>query len=383
MWKAKFCVFRMTFFCFNQPAMLFEKLFQALSIENQPHVSLIEAAALVNLRTPPFPPDAPALIVNLGSNIERLCAVLAVVYPADHLVKLIGAAETASPRVEALRLADLPHNPRLIADNWLYVPPVGVATSFEAFQEVVARLRAPDGCPWDREQTHHSLRSYLLEETYEVLAALDLDDPAKMCEEFGDLLLQIVLHAQIANEKGEFRSADILRGIHQKLVRRHPHVFGDVEVTGVSNVLQNWEKLKAEERKDNGKAEAGLLDGIPAALPALVQALEYQKRAARVGFDWPDVEGLLEKVGEEAREVRQAQNEAERAAEIGDLLFSVVNLARWYHVDAESMLRETNLRFKRRFAEIEKAARAQGKTVADLSLQEMDAIWEAAKTQEF
>jgi len=175
---------------------------------------------------------------------------------------------------------------------------------------------------------------------------------------------------------------DVLQAIHDKLVRRHPHVFGETAVEGVDHVLQNWEKLKAAERQAKGKVEAGLLDGIPLALPALVQALEYQKRAARVGFDWPNDHGVLEKLCEEAKEVRQAPTEAQRAQEIGDLLFTLVNLARWYDVDAESMLRETNLRFKQRFAQIEKAARQQNKAVNELSAQEMDSLWEAAKEAE-
>jgi tetrapyrrole methylase family protein/MazG family protein len=242
-------------------------------------------------------------------------------------------------------------------------------------------LRAPDGCPWDREQNHQTLRSDLLEETYETLAALDADDPQAMSEEFGDLLLQIVLHAQIASEYGEFKMPDVLRGIHTKIVRRHPHVFGDVVVDSVGNVLQNWEKLKAEERLAKGKSEAGLLDSVPAALPALSLGEEYQKRAARVGFDWPNVQGVLDKVCEEADEVRTAE-ESKRPAEIGDLLFAVVNLARWYHVDAESVLRETNARFKQRFSFIEQAARDRGIKIAELSLQEMDDLWETAKKAE-
>jgi tetrapyrrole methylase family protein/MazG family protein len=253
----------------------------------------------------------------------------------------------------------------------------------ESFQEVVARLRAPDGCPWDREQTHLSLRKYLLEETYEALQALDAQDPEALREELGDLMLQIVLHAQIAAEDGEFTLADILRGINQKIVRRHPHVFGEVKVTGVEGVLVNWQKLKDQERVENGvNAAKGMLDGVPAILPALSQAQELQDRAARVGFDWSDIDPVIAKVFEELEEVRVAATAEDRWAELGDLLFAVVNLVRWHKVDAESALRGTNSKFRRRFAYIEEQARAAGRSLSDMTLAEMDVWWEEAKKLE-
>jgi tetrapyrrole methylase family protein/MazG family protein len=255
-------------------------------------------------------------------------------------------------------------------------------TSFEAFHEIVARLRAPDGCPWDQEQTHQSLRPHLLEEAYETLEALDSEDPQQMAEEFGDLLLQIVLNAQIGSEAGGFSLLDVLKGIHDKIIRRHPHVFGDVQIEDVKNVLQNWEKLKAEERKTNGETKKGLLDGVPLALPALIQAQEYQDRAARVGFDWPYIQGVLEKIVEEIGEIQQAEDPAELADEMGDLFFALVNLARWKQVYAESALRSTNLKFKQRFAHIEQVAQKQGRKVSDLSLEEMEAAWQEAKNLE-
>jgi tetrapyrrole methylase family protein/MazG family protein len=259
------------------------------------------------------------------------------------------------------------------------MPPLGPDTSFEAFQEVIAHLRAPDGCPWDREQTHQTLRPHLLEEAYEVMSTLDSNDPGAMCEEFGDLLLQIVLHAQIASEYGEFTMSDMLRGIHTKIVNRHPHVFGDLELKEIDGVLQNWERLKSAERTANGMEEVGLLDGVAKALPALVQAEEFQKRAARVGFDWQKIQGVIDKVDEEMNEVSLALDGEARAAEIGDLLFAVVNLARWYDVDAESALREANARFRERFGRIEQAALAQDRSVSDLALDEMEALWQSAK----
>jgi tetrapyrrole methylase family protein/MazG family protein len=301
------------------------------------------------------------------------------VYPDEHPVKLVHGAGTESCQVEALALYEIDRSPLIGLLTTLYVPPLGSGTSLEAFQEVVAHLRAPEGCPWDREQTHQSLRSSLLEETYEVLAALDADDPASLCEELGDLLLQIVLHAQIANEYGEFSLAEVIQGIYAKILRRHPHVFGDVQVEGVKGVLQNWEQLKAAERKANGKEDASILDGVPPALPALSQAEQYQSRAARLGFEWASLEEVRGKVLEELAEIERAQNSVETMHEIGDLLLAMVDLARFYHVDPESALREANARFRQRFSFIEDQARGTGKKVSDLSLDEMLALWAQAK----
>jgi tetrapyrrole methylase family protein/MazG family protein len=225
------------------------------------------------------------------------------------------------------------------------------------------------------------MRSDLLEEAYDVLAALDAKDPVAMREEFGDLLLHIVMQAQIATENGEFTMPDVVHGIHTKIVRRHPHVFGGKEIAGEQDILANWEEMKAQERLENGQREAGLLDSLNLALPALVQAQQFQARAARVKFDWPDISGVLEKIYEEIEEVRQADGAAEQHAEIGDLLFSVVNLARWYKVDAESALRQGNQRFRQRFKYIEQSARSQGKQVSDFTLDEMDRLWEEAKSK--
>jgi tetrapyrrole methylase family protein/MazG family protein len=312
----------------------------------------------------------------------ELKMTLTAVYPDEHPVKLVHAAGTADELIEDLPLYAIDRSQHIGLLTSLYLPPLDEGASFESFQEVIAHLRAPDGCPWDREQTHQSLRTHLIEEAYEALAALDAEDPAKMAEEFGDLLLQIVLHAQIASEAGEFGMADILKGIHDKLVRRHPHVFGDVEVDGVGRVLVNWERLKEKERQDNGEAAKGLLDGVPLSLPALIQAQEYQDRARRVGFDWPEIDGVLDKIREEIEDVKRSENIEELSAELGDLFFALVNLARWKKVDAESALRGTNLKFKQRFGHVERGAKAQGRALADLSLDEMEALWQAGKQAE-
>jgi len=202
-----------------------------------------------------------------------------------------------------------------------------------------------------------------------------------MSEEFGDLLLQIVLNSQIASETGQFSMTQVLKGIYDKIVRRHPHVFGDLNLNGVDGVLQNWEKIKEQERSKNGtvEKEKGLLDGVPFSLPALTQALEYQDRAAHVGFDWNQIDGVLEKIREEVEEIKQAETIDEVADELGDLFFALTNLARWRKVDPESALRGTNMKFKKRFSHIEQSAKKQGKNLSDMTLEEMDALWNEAK----
>nr|HID14963.1 nucleoside triphosphate pyrophosphohydrolase [Anaerolineae bacterium] len=256
----------------------------------------------------------------------------------------------------------------------LYVPPLPRTSSLEAFQDTIARLRAPDGCPWDRQQTHRSLRNNLLEEAYEALAALDAGDMDALREELGDLLLQIVLHCQMAVEAGEFSLAQVIEGIDAKIKRRHPHVFGDAVVADAGEVLRHWEEIKEEERKGEGS----LLSGVPRALPALARAQALQERAARVGFDWPHVRGVVEKIAEEMAELGKARAER-REEELGDLLFSVVNLARWLGVDAESALREACERFTQRFAAMERLCRERGLDLASLGPAEQDELWEEAK----
>jgi tetrapyrrole methylase family protein/MazG family protein len=362
-----------------------EPTFTALDIDPLPHLAIVDALELGSAHVPPFPPDAPALIAQVYSRVvaNDVKLTLMETYPDEHRVRLVHAAGTSNQLVEELPLHAIDQSGFIGLLTSLYLPPLEKGTSLESFQEVIAHLRAPDGCPWDREQDHQTLRTNLLEETYEALAALDANDPDDMREEFGDLLLQIILHAQIASEYGEFNLADLTKHIYDKIVRRHPHVFGDWKVEGVEHVLQNWEKLKAAERseelKENRGPEKGLMDGVALALPALSQAEEIQRRAARVGFDWADARGVVDKINEECRELTSAEDLASRSDELGDLLFSVVNLARHYEIDAESALRETNLRFRTRFAHIERSAREQGKSVNDLSLDEMEAYWQEAK----
>jgi tetrapyrrole methylase family protein / MazG family protein len=355
-------------------------IYTILGIDPFPAMLVLDALTLGSSYTPTFPPDTPAIIAQIHSTAvaSSVKLTLSEVYPDDHKVTLVHAAGTPQVIVEDLPLHLIDQSPHIGLLTALYLPPLGPGVSFESFQELIAHLRSPDGCPWDREQDHQTLRPHLLEEAYEVLSALDQNDPEGLREELGDLLLQIVLHAQIAVEYGEFTMADVIKGIHHKIVRRHPHVFGDQEIADAEGVVRNWERLKAGEREANEKSQKRLMEGVPPGLPALMQAETYQKRAARVGFDWPDIEGVIAKVCEELEEVKAAP-EDERGSEIGDLLFSLVNLARHYDVDAESVLREANVRFRERFEYIEKAAQEQGKPLSDLTLDEMERLWQEAK----
>jgi tetrapyrrole methylase family protein/MazG family protein len=248
--------------------------------------------------------------------------------------------------------------------------------------EIVSRLRGENGCPWDREQTLESLKPYLIEEAYEVIDAIEHGNAKSHAEELGDVLLQIALHAQIGSEQGQFTFADIIRGLSEKLVRRHPHVFGDVQAADTSAVLRNWEKIKSSEKSGERRS---VLEGVPRHLPALQKAQRIQSRAARVGFDWSKADDVIAKVEEELREIRDAIRAGDAAAireEIGDLLFAVVNLGRFHQVDSEDALRGTIRKFQDRFQEIERRVHAQGRTLPDCSLEEMDAIWEDVKAGE-
>ena len=243
--------------------------------------------------------------------------------------------------------------------------------------EVVEALRAPDGCPWDREQTHRSLRPYLLEETYELLEAIESGRDDDISEELGDILLQVFMHHAIGQEEGRFDIAEVAEHATAKMVHRHPHVFGDVEVAGADEVLSNWEGLKNREQRKRGRLSA--LEGAPKTLPALAWALSVQKRAARVGFDWKEREGVLDKVAEEARELAAEATPERAAEEYGDLLFALVNLGRHLKLNPEDSLRESARRFYARFEKVEEAARAAGSDVREMSPEQLDGLWEKAK----
>ncbi len=246
---------------------------------------------------------------------------------------------------------------------------------FTTLVDIIARLRAPDGCPWDRKQTHASLRENLLEECYEVLDALDEGDSKRLGEELGDLLMQVVLHAQIATEAGEFKLGDVMNSINAKLIHRHPHIFGSQKVKDAEEVELNWEALKQEERG----TDTSMLDSVPEQMPALGYSQAIQRRVAQVGFDWEDIDGVIDKLAEEVSELKEATNEEQKAQEFGDLLFTLVNIARRLGVDSEAALREANRRFRRRFSYMEEVCRQRGINLADLSFDEQNALWEEAK----
>lgn len=261
---------------------------------------------------------------------------------------------------------------------------------FERLVALQARLRAPNGCPWDREQTHATLRTYLIEEAYEVLDAMNSGDDAKFANEMGDLLLQIVFHSQIAEEQARFNIADVIREVHEKMVRRHPHVFGDKRAQDAAEVLRNWEQIKAEERQGNGAGKKeekakSLLDGVPRTLPATMEGLQLTRKAARAGFDWEDTQGIFEKLREECAELRHAAETKDAAKveeEMGDLLFAAVNLARFLDVDPEIALKSANVKFSRRFREMERLAEADGKAFADVARADKEKLWDEAKQLE-
>ena len=248
-------------------------------------------------------------------------------------------------------------------------------SQFTTLVAIIAKLRAPDGCPWDRKQTHASLRENLLEECYEVLEALDEGDSGKLRDELGDLLMQVVLHTQIATEAGEFELGDVISNINAKLIHRHPHIFGSQKVKDAEEVAHNWEVLKQEERE----ADTSILDSVPKQMPALGYSQEIQRRVAQVGFDWEDIDGVIDKLAEEVSEFKRADSQKQRALEFGDLLFTLVNIARRLGVDLEAALRQANKRFYRRFSYMEELCRQRGVNFGELSFDEQNALWEEAK----
>jgi tetrapyrrole methylase family protein/MazG family protein len=302
-------------------------------------------------------------------------------YPPEFPVSLVHAAGVeGATEVKTIPLEQLDQQ-RYDPLTSLFVPPAPQRErrfkGFEGLVEIVAILRSPEGCPWDREQTHESLKPHLIEEAYEVLDAIDKGDPNQLCEELGDLLLQVVMHSQLARERGAFTIEEVIDHLNTKLVQRHPHVFGDVALENAEQVLRNWDRLKREQ-----KAHSSILAGIPRVMPALMRAMEVSKRAARAGFEWENIGGVLDKLSEEESELRQAIEKGDATAvqaEIGDLLFTVVNVARHAGVDPEESLRQMVDRFIQRFRWMEAQAAEQGRSLDSLSPDEWEDLWQAAK----
>jgi MazG family protein len=364
----------------------------------------LQIVAAERLISTPLEPSRPALLVPLamlrppaptaedaaparplpgrhGPRGREPLEILRRAYPADHPVGRFGTAPATT--IGALDAGDLAIP--------LYVAPLAPEAAVAgpwAMPAISDRLRAPDGCPWDREQTHETLRNHLLEEAYEVYDALDAGATPALAGELGDLWLQVVLHAQLAAEAGVFDLTDVQAAIASKIVRRHPHVFGEAEARTASDVNRQWERIKAAEREGeaDGAATKGALDGISASLPALAASQEMQERAANIGYDWPSIDGVLDKVVEETEELREAAEEGADprawAEELGDLLFVLVNVARKRGIEAEAALRAANAKFRRRFGRVESMAAERGVALRELDFAALDELWDAAKAEE-
>lgn len=357
-----------------------EPVLTALDLDALDGLQLFDAIEVAQYNHPPLSSEMPLL---LGQVFNRMLAselklALMNLYPDEHEVMLVHNAGVASQMIEDLPLYAIDRSDNLTHLTCLFVPPLPYTSTLQAFAETVAILRGPNGCPWDQEQTHQSLRNGFLEETSEVLTALDEEDPEALCEELGDVLYHLVMQAQIASELSEFKLADVISGIDSKLKHRHPHVWGDLEVEDSKEVIRNWEFIKDREKAGDFK-KPSLLDNVPTSLPALARAQKIQERVKRVGFDWPSLTGVKSKVQEEIFELKSADSQEERQYELGDLLFAVVNWARWLDIDAEAALREANIRFSRRFRYIEQLAGERGLELIDLELDALEELWDEAK----
>jgi tetrapyrrole methylase family protein/MazG family protein len=349
-----------------------EPVLTLLGIDALEGLQIFDAIELAARDHPPLNPDLAALVGQVYSRplASDLKLTLMNQYPPDHPVALIHAAGMPQAQRVSLRLFELDR--RDVSHlTTLWIPPLPELSSLEGLQDTVAHLRSPEGCPWDRAQTHESLRSGLLEEAFEAVEAIDRSDLPGLQEELGDLLLQVLLQTQIATEAGDFRMADVIAGIDAKLKHRHPHVWGELEVEGAEEVLTHWEDLKREEKG----ARTSLLDGMPGAMPALLKAHAYGSRASRVGLDWRCASAVADRVREGLAEVASAQTQEAAEAAIGDLLFAVAGWARHLGVEPEAALRRANQRFADRFRRMEDLARQRGIDLREMTDEERDALW--------
>jgi len=335
-------------------------------------------------------PTVPLLVTQVYNRrlASEVKLALSECYPDEWNVRLVRSAGIDNEEaVIALPLYELDRNNYANHLSTLYVPPVDELTALrgpETLRYIIMRLRRdPDGCPWDRQQTHASLIRYVIEETYEVVETLEENDMEKLAEELGDLLLQVYLHAEIARQDGNFSLGGVYEHINAKMIRRHPHIFGDVAVDSAGQVVQNWEAIKRQERAKAGKdvEKESILDGVPQAQPSLMVAQEYQKRVIKTGFEFTSMQQVYDKLAEELDELRQATTPDEQLEELGDILFMVAKLARWLHIDAEEALRRANSKFKRRFQAMEEMTRAKGRKFTSYSESEWEELWAQAKNQ--
>jgi len=354
---------------------LLDKLVEALGLSLSDGLSLVGAQRLGEF---PLEPSLPLLIFRDKEPLGSLTLTLGNDYPQNHTVTVFNFLAGELQRSES-RLSDMASLADL-GECVLYLAPLPLEEnlrSIRALPNIVRRLRAPDGCPWDREQTHSTLNANLIEEAYEVLEALDEDDMKALAEELGDLMLQIVLHAQIAAEEGDFTLADVSGGICAKIIRRHPHVFGQLAVADTEEVIRNWEEIKKWEKGEG----ASIFSGVPSNIPALAGAQRIAERASKFGWDWKSISGVIEKCEEEIKELAEAQDPQTIQHEFGDLLFTLVNLARWLKVDAEEALRLANRKFIQRFARLEELCLERNLRLSKLTEEQMDELWEQAKKE--
>lgn len=360
-----------------------EVMYQRLNIDPIDGLTILDACDLEDL-----PDEMPSSLVITQVYNQHVASdtklTLMEKYPEDFPVTFIRNLSLPDEEVREIPLYELDRQPNIDHLTSLYIgkmPKHEQTFDLEPLEDVIKTLRSPDGCPWDIVQTHKSLRRNLIEEVYEVIEAIDLEDEKLLCEELGDLLMQVVFHARMAEEAKMFSMQDVIDGITEKLIRRHPHVFGDVNVKDAGEVLTNWEAIKRAEKKDR----TSVLDGIPKDLPALMSAYKLQHKAAKVGFDWPDIDPVWDKLEEELHELEEAiaDGKVEKIEEeLGDVLFTVVNIARFLKIDAEVALTGTNRKFKKRFSYIEAKVKAKHQRWENLSLIDLDELWQEAKAQD-
>lgn len=338
---------------------------------------ILDAEHLLDLHHLPVPPTLTIIIRN-PKTFVTIQKILAQDYPLNHELELFIQNQDGSYRSQTIALETLASMNEAERAAALLIPPIPENRSFEYFQNVVATLRAPGGCPWDRKQTHQSLRDDFLQEAYELLDGLDRLDLDTIREELGDVLLHVVIQAQIAQESAEFNMGDVLSTISEKLIFRHEHVFGKAEQLNAEDVISRWEQVKLREREKENKSK-GLLEGISIAMPALSMAFSFQKRAAKAGFDWDSADQIWPKLYEEIEEFKRAETAEGRFEELGDILFTLVNLARRLDIDPETALRTSNLKFQKRVEYVEKRAAELGKNLFEMPLSEKDRYWDEYK----
>lgn len=366
------------------PGMSFmEVLYQRLNIDPIDGLTILDACDLENL-----PSEMPSALVITQVYNQHVASdtklTLMENYPEDYPVTFIRNLSLPDEEIREIPLYELDRQPHIDHLTSLYIgkmPKNEQTFDLEPLEDVVKTLRSPGGCPWDIVQTHKSLRRNLIEEVYEVIEAIDLEDEKLLCEELGDLLMQVVFHARMAEEAKLFSMQDVIDGITEKLIRRHPHVFGDVDVKDAGEVLANWEAIKQAEKTER----TSILDGVPKDLPSLMAAYKLQHKAAKVGFDWPDIDPVWDKLEEELRELEEAIVDGQKEKieeELGDVLFTIVNISRFLKIDPEVALAGTNRKFRRRFSYIEEKVKAKRQNWESLSLIDLDELWQEAKLQD-